>query len=168
MPCFHRKPFLAGLRGRVGVSVGLHLGHLGDPCVVSPYPRHGSRHPHASHPSPWGPCLSRPSPRGPVSAAPPLGGLSQPPLPWGPSLTWLPLPSPLGAPSQPASLSPCLGRLDHWLLLSLLSHLLRPLPASSKQASFHPGAILSCQGCEAVSGHVLGFHMWGGEFALGI
>ena len=120
-------------------------------------------------PLPSGARLGCPSPRGPVSAASPLGALTWLPLP-SPfrALTWLPLPSPLGAPSQPALLSPCLGRLDHRLLLSLLSHLLRPLPASSKQASFHPGAILSCQGCEAVSGHVLGFHMWGGEFALGI
>ena len=91
--------------------MGLCLGHLGDPRVVSPYPRHGSRHPHASHPSPRGRCLGRPSPRGPVSAASPLGAPTRPPLP-----------SPLGAPSQPPLPSgPLLSQLCSHLVLAILT-----------------------------------------------
>ena len=85
--------------------------------------RHGSRHPHASHPSPWGPCLSRPSPRGPVSAAPPLGGLSQPPLPWGPWLGCLsPLPSgPWLGCLSPLPSGPLLSQLCSHLVLAVLT-----------------------------------------------
>ena len=58
-----------------------------------------------------------------VSAAPPLGGLSQPPLPWGPQLSHLsPLPSPLGAPSQPPLPSgPLLSQLCSHLVLAILT-----------------------------------------------
>ena len=156
------SPSLQDCRAEWGCQWGCVWGASGTSVLCLPTPYKGLVTLMPPLPSPLRPHLCHPSPQGPGSATSPLGArlsrLSPQP----------PLPSPLGAPSQPAWLSPCLGRLDHQLLLSLSSHLLRPLPASSKQAAFHPGVILSCQGREAVSGPGLGFHMWGGEFALGI